>query len=452
MSVSLPLRAAPAALALLGTAWGAGTASAASFALPEYSVRDLGVANAGSAALAEDASTVFANPAGLTRLPKAEAIIAAIGVLPQTEFRDAGSRSALGAPQTGREDSGYVGRAAAPSLFIAGPINDWLSLGLGITAPFGISVDYDRGWIGRYQATESTITAIDINPGVGIRLSPALSLGAGFSAQRADATLSNAVDFGAVCFGFVEPVAPGTCGGLGLIPGAADGFAEVEGTDWSFGWNVGLLFEPWAGTRLGIHYRSGMSHTLEGEGHFTVPGAAAPILPALGGAFSDAPIASTLELPGTLSVALHHALNPRVSLMGSLAWTRWSVLEEIRVRFANPAQPDVVERLDYKDAFRAAGGIRFQATDAFALSAGIAFDETPTRPALETARLPDEDRVVVAFGLSWQASPRLTAEFGYQHIKLDRLRIDRTGDFGDRLTGEFRGAADLVAASLTWTF
>lgn len=423
-------------------------AEAASFALNEYSVRDAGLANAGGAALVGDASTVFANPAGIVRLPRAEAIVAAIAVLPRTRFANRGSLSALGAPQTGGNDKQFVDNAAVPSVFLTVPLSRRVAVGLGITAPFGITVDYDRGWVGRYQATESTIRTIDINPSLSVALTEGLSIGAGFSAQRADATLANAIDFGAVCFSVIEPVVPGTCAGAGLIPGAADGLGVAEGKDWAFGWNIGVLADLGPATRIGVHYRSGISHRLEGEGTFVVPAAAGAILPFLGGAFANSRIWTDLDLPGTLTASVRQVLTPRLTVLGTIQYTRWSALEEIRVHYVNVAQPDVVENLDYADTIRLAGGIELAVREHLTLSAGVAYDQSPTRPALETARLPDDDRMIFAGGLAWTPSDAVKVEASYQYVRLDRLSIDRAGFFGDRLTGEYRSAAHLLGVSL----
>ncbi|BBO70401.1 hypothetical protein DSCA_43310 [Desulfosarcina alkanivorans] len=86
----------------------------------------------------------------------------------------------------------------------------------------------------------------------------------GVSIEWADAELTSAIDWGTAL----------TANGIsGFTPQGIDGKAKIEGDDWGFGANVGLIFEPLAGTRLGLHYRSKIDHTLEGDATFNTPAA-----------------------------------------------------------------------------------------------------------------------------------------------------------------------------------
>ena len=67
-------------------------AQAGSFSLNEQSVSGLGTAFAGGAAQAEDASTLFFNPAGIARLEQGELQLAGHLVIPSAKFSNDGSR------------------------------------------------------------------------------------------------------------------------------------------------------------------------------------------------------------------------------------------------------------------------------------------------------------------------------------------------------------------------
>src|SRR6185503_3276341 len=80
------------ALAIAATLGGAsGLTAAAGFALIEQSGSGMGNAMAGQAAAAEDASTIFFNPAGMTLLPDRQFAIAGHAIKPTAEFTDGGS-------------------------------------------------------------------------------------------------------------------------------------------------------------------------------------------------------------------------------------------------------------------------------------------------------------------------------------------------------------------------
>lgn len=199
------------AAALIASA--AGSANAAGFALVEQSASGLGNAYAGAAAVAEDASTIFFNPAGMTLLPDSQLAMAGHLIKPTIEF--SGSVS----PAVGGNQGGDAGSwALVPSTYIARRLTPQLHAGLGINAPFGLKTHYDDDWIGRFQAIESEAKVINLNPSIAWKLSEELSIGAGLNVQRMEATLSNRI----------SPLAP-------------DSLAKIEASGYGWGYNLGLL-------------------------------------------------------------------------------------------------------------------------------------------------------------------------------------------------------------------
>src|SRR5512134_660837 len=93
------------ALALTG-----GQAFGSAFALAEQNVMGLGNAFAGAAATAEDANTVWHNPAGLARLNLPQVETAVHVIIPSAKFRDANSQAAALQPLGGT--GGDAGGAA----------------------------------------------------------------------------------------------------------------------------------------------------------------------------------------------------------------------------------------------------------------------------------------------------------------------------------------------------
>src|SRR5260221_11003579 len=93
---------------LLGSALAAVTlmlfgrgALAAGFGIEDRSASQLGTANAGAAAAAEDASTIADNPAGIARLPSPELVAPGTFINPSLPFRKSGSGVPNGAPVGG---------------------------------------------------------------------------------------------------------------------------------------------------------------------------------------------------------------------------------------------------------------------------------------------------------------------------------------------------------------
>ena len=237
-----------ASLVAAGAALGMGEASASGFALVEQSVKQVGSAISGGAASAEDASTIFFNPAGMTRIKGDQVVAGAHYIVPSAKFSgDATTNPSLGgAPISGGDGGDASSGALVPSFYYVHELNNQVVLGLGIGAPFGLKTEYDSTWKGRYHALTSDLQTLNINPSVAYKVNDKLSLGAGVNYMRASATLTNAVDYSAGCLQAQAQGAPIDCATLLLdTPGstATDGTVAVEGDNWSYGFNLGLLYD-----------------------------------------------------------------------------------------------------------------------------------------------------------------------------------------------------------------
>lgn len=421
-------------------------AHADSFAVNEYSASDLGRANAGRVTQTDDPAAAFGNPALMTRFDRPAVSVVASGILGNAEYDDRGSTGPLGNP-LGGDAEGFLSSEALPAGHLVYPLNEKMAVGFSVTVPFGLSTDYDNDWPGRYQALTSELQTINLNPSLAYELTDTLSVGVGLNAQYIDARLTSAIDFGAVCFAQAGPAA---CAGAGLVPQGADGNIEIEGDDWSFGWNAGLAWEPHPDLLIGVHYRSSIEQDLEGDADFSVP-AAASFLTATG-AFTDTGGAAGLDLPASTEIGVRWQASERVTLYADAQWTEWSSIEELRVEFDNPVQPDSVEELNYDDAARYGVGGDYRVSDQWTVRAGYAYDESPATAAFRTARIPDNDRHIVALGATWSPNPDWDVDMAFNRVTIEDTDFDRTGEFMDRVVGQYEGHADVVSVGLRRTF
>lgn len=431
------------------------TALASGFALIEFSGSGMGNAFAGASAVAEDASTVQFNPAGMSLLDGRQMVGVLHFIHPTSDFSDQGSTAAaaLGAgPLTGNEDDG--GRNAyVPNFYYVQDINDKMKFGFGINAPFGLATKYDDTWIGRYHAVESDVKTVNFNPSISYRVDDKWSVGAGVSAQYVDVILSSAVDFGAICY---AALGPGTCTTLGVAPQQNDGFAKLTGDNWSFGWNLGAIYEFSKDTRLGVAYRSQVKQDVDGDADFTVPGEAA--FATASGAFVDTGLSASITLPETLSVSLYHDYDDKFAVLADITWTGWSSFEELRIVYDNPAQPDSVTTEDWNNSLRYSVGINYQLDEKIKLRGGIAYDETPI-PSAErrTPRVPGDSRTWLSFGLQYKLDNEFTIDVGYSHLFVNKTHIDNTYEssiptLAATIQGEYDASVDILTGQLTWNF
>jgi long-chain fatty acid transport protein len=442
-----------------------GSAFASGFALLEQSASRLGTAFSGTAAAADDASTIFYNPAGMAKLTGNELMVTASGVLIGSEFKNGNSQTALGQPLG--NDGGDAGDwNAVPAAYFAMPLNEQFAVGLGVNAPFGLKLEYDDGWMGRFQALNSEIQTYNFNPSFSWRLSKQLSLGVGANYQRIQAELTNAVNYTAVVAqGLQSLVAAGQLP-ASAVPGLLNANAALEGTtairgdDSAWGFNAGLLFEFSDDTRVGLAYRSTVDYTLEGSVRFSpatatnaigagiIASASAP-----GATLATGPATVDLKLPDIATASLYHRMGP-VELMADIAWTGWSSIQELRiVRDSGQVLSVTPER--WEDTWRYAVGATYQLNDQWKLRGGVAYDETNVPDSTRTARLPDSDRTWVAVGAQWNPGNSWVVDVGYAHLfAKDASMSQDDGNAAARgfLLGEQESAVDIVSAQVAYKF
>ncbi len=423
---------------------------AAGFALIEQSARQTGNAYAGGAASANDASTLYFNPAGITRLPT-QVVGALHYVTPSADF-SGNATDIFGNPVSGGNggDAGQPG--LIPNFYITAPLGSGLYAGLGVTAPFALSTKYDADWKGRYMAIESEVHTVNFNPSVAYRINPRWSLGAGVSLQYIEAKLTQAVDQGSLCAptqaqlqaSGVPGADPANC--AGLTPQGNDGLAQVKGDNWAGGFNVGLLYEPSAQTRVGLSYRSGIKQQLTGNARFS------GIVPQFSnfGIFVPTSATASADLPANASLSVWHDLNTRWSLMADATWTGWSSFDELRIGYAS-FQPDTVIDESWNNSMRYAVGLDYRYNGKWTFRAGTAYDESPIpNSRRRTARIPGEDRIWASLGVGYRFSPSLALDLGYAHLFVDDPKINETSSNAGTLSGEYDTTVDIVSAQIVW--
>src|SRR3982074_1810550 len=220
----------------------AGLAYGSAFALQEQSGSGLGNAFAGGAAAAEDAATIFPNPAGMSRLTGMQAAAAGSLICLEAKFSNSGSLPA--AFQTLGGNGGDAGGCSGvPAAYFALPINKQWSAGIGVNVPFGLKTEYDSDWIGRFQAVKSKIETINVNPAVSFKVSDMVSIGGGANYQHLKAELTSRANYaGAIGQAAQLAAAAGQIPPAAIMPiltayAGAQSDAKITGNDGGWGWN-----------------------------------------------------------------------------------------------------------------------------------------------------------------------------------------------------------------------
>ena len=408
---------------MMGSMSISGSAAAAGFALQNQNGAGTGYAYAGAAAVAQDASTIYFNPAGMTYLAPRHHVSGALNLLVRSlRFNDTGS-GALQSYPLGDNGGQAGGLAVIPAVYWTMAVTPALRLGLGVSPTFGSATEWSNTFVGRYQGVSSKISAINFNPSVAWRVNDAISLGLGFNVVRFEADLRSML-----------PV-------TALLPALVDAKTKIAGNDIGFGYNLGAMFQLTPATRLGLTYRSKVD--LKVDGHLEIPGktfrASVPV-----------------ELPDTVSVAVSHMVNDRLQLLGDLTWTGWSSIPALVVNNRDPGPILPSERLGLKDSYRVGLGGQYQYSDKLQLRAGVAYDQSPTRNATDrTVRLPDSDRIWLALGFNQKINKKTSIDVGYAHLFLDKAEINRATNipsFQQVVRGSFNASADIISVQLNHRF
>ncbi len=410
------------------------SANGAGFALMEHSASGIGRAYAGSAAGAEAESSIYYNPAGIASVDSPSIVVGSHMLMTSVDFDGGSSYPALGGAPLAGGDGGDAGvNAVIPNIYFVTGIADNLAVGVGLFVPFGLSTDYNEGWSGRYHALESTLETININPTIAWQVSEKLSVGAGFSAQYAEAKLSSAIDFGTI---------------TGVAPGMLDGKGTMNGDDWGYGFDVGVIYAFTPESKLGISYRSAIKHKLEGKAHFNVPAPVSAIQSL--GVFVDTKGSAKIELPANVSLGGTQKIGEDFALMFGVTWTEWSSFDELRVKY-DSFQADSVTDESWNNAWLFSLGGEYYANEDWTLRAGTAFDESPV-PNVDhrTPRIPDSDRIWLTCGMGYKVSDNIILDFGYAHVFFDDSKVNLISETGDNLVGDYSGSADVFSMQLKW--
>lgn len=344
-----------------------------------------GAANAGASSSAEDISNMYFNPASIAYHSGIN-VSAGMSVI----FSNADMNNATGdafPPFTGDATSDET--AFVPSGYVSAQLSDTVYVGVGVAAPFGLVTDYGDEWAGRYHATYSELTTINISPTIAYRPIPELAIAGGPVIEYADADLRAAI-----------PVAPLT-----------DSTAKFTGDDIAFGWTLGAILEPVDGTRLGVGFRSEITHSVDLDGNIGV---------------ADVPSKTTVSAPAQLNFGVTQTLTDDWTVMAEAQWTQWSSFDQLLIE-SSAGTPLSLTTTKWDDTWFFSLGARYQATEDLALRFGAAYDTGAAPADHRTPRIPDADRIWGALGATYNLTENVSLSGAYTYVYVEDSTIDLDG-------------------------
>ncbi|HRZ34840.1 MAG TPA: outer membrane protein transport protein [Candidatus Paceibacterota bacterium] len=400
-------------------------AHAGGISLYEIATPDVGLASAGYAARAQDASTVFRNPAGMSLLAGAQFQ----GGLQLTYGDVAFSKNADDTSPSLRDDGdggNAVGALPAGGLFLVQPLSDRFAVGIGALSYCGLMEEFDDNWVGRYYVQKGSLLGMSLMPSVSFKATEWLSIGAGLNAM----------------YGYMNTeVAVRT-----LAPG--DGQLTIKDETWGFGANVGVLVEPRKGTRFGVTYLSPVGLDFEERPTFSNLGGLG------GGIFANPPqLDLGVTVPQSVMFSAYHELNPRWALMVNVGWQNWEQFGKVDVGVDAENPTSLSKNLKHQDTLHGAIGAQYRISDHWTLSGGAAYDSSAVDDADRTLSLPMGEAYRIGLGAHWQVSEKVNLGAAYEFLWSGDMPVVQDSNYRGRVSGSFRDSwFSFVTVDLTWKF
>ncbi|QXH74820.1 outer membrane protein transport protein [Pseudomonas atacamensis] len=395
--------------------------------LYEIGTDNTGLANAGAAARAQGPSTIASNPAGMSYLPGTQ-ITGGLQVLygnltfdrdAETKVPGSGSGNALD-PMPGA------------SFFISHELDEHWSVGFGQYGDFGLAVNYDNDWSGRYFAQNSSLLGLSLVPSVAYRFNEQWSVGVGIKVMYGMLQAQTAIDRSP--FGFTD---------------RSDGQFKYKDGTWGYGANVGVIYAPQPGTRIGLTYTSQVD--LDFEDRLDVKGDGR-LLERVNNTQTEL----DMKVPQTLTLSVFQQLDPRWALLASVNWQDWSEFGDIAVQVDTTAFGAQSRTVDagFKDTWHLSLGAQFQATKQLLWNFGVAYDSSAVSDHNRTVTVPMGESWRFATGATYALNKDTDVNVSWVLAWLGDQPVDQTKTLsGNRISGEFDNAwIQALTGNMTWRF
>ncbi|EPS5697669.1 outer membrane protein transport protein [Vibrio vulnificus] len=409
----------------------ANLANAAGFQLAEYSATGLGRAYAGEAAMADNASAQWRNPAMLTYLEGTQVSVGAIYVNPNIDID--GNVNFAGKNISASSDD-FAHDAIIPNFYLSHQYNEKIAIGFALGTNYGMETDLGKDFAASHFGNEASVISKEANLNLAYQLNEQFSIGGGVRYIIAEGS------FGAT--------APET-NILNLPQGTT--LKYMEGDDTTWGWQVGSAWQINENHRVGFTYKSEVELKLEGH--------------AEGVGFGINPKSRDngymyLTLPATAELASFHQLTEKLAMHASFNWTDWSSFEKLEAHMET-AGTQMVKEEHWEDNYRFAVGATYQLQPKLALRTGIAYDTSAVSDKNRTITIPETDRTWLSVGATYDWTQNFTLDAGFTYITAKDAPIkesrgyttDQTAeDIAGQFVGETTGNVWLIGVQANYRF
>ena len=414
---------------------GGHTAWASGFGLREGAADWTGNAFAGNTAKAYDASTAYANPAGMVRLLNNEVDSSVHYIAPSAEFQGYNQVGPASFTQ-GTTGTNVVQSAADGAFFGVWSYAPNLKFGFGVLSPFGQRVSNPTNSVERYQSLVSSITDVQATLSAAYAITPEISIGGGPVINYIHARLTQAINLGAVNQLVGDPV------------------ADLRGENYSAGFVVSGLYQFSPALRFGVTYRSRIQHDIDGGQRIFVPSALRVVSPTTAAqllALSSS-AKTQITLPDSANLGAYYDIAPNLAVFADLQWTHWSTFNNLTITANNGLSASVTPERFRSTVFGAVGA-NLRVTEKLMLQTGFGFDQSPVHYGNRTSRIPDYSRVLAGVGATYTVLPGVNVTAAYLHLFSGDAGINNAASStSGRLIGNFSDTADTASLGVAVKF
>jgi long-chain fatty acid transport protein len=358
-------------------------------------------------ATADNPAALYYNPAGITQL---EGHNVQVGML--TYLGVDVDYESPGGVQSGNK----AGNIFVPQIhYVFSPKDSKFSYGLGVYAPFGLSMYYGENTPFSTLGIEGRLQYVTVNPVIAWQALSSLSIAAGANVNASKFRLRQAI---------------------GILPGDEFSF---KGDDYALGFNAGILWKPHEQWSFGAQYRS--AATMDYRGYSETR----PFAPKTG-------TQASIDFPQIVTVGVSWRPTPQWNLEFNVDYTDWDTLNTLTLERA--AGGPVSLPLNWQGSWFYEFGVTRYFEKGFFMSAGYFFSSTTTTEENFSPIVPDTDLHVISIGIGHRGD-RWSWALAGQYIFGPHRTIDdhvSTSLVGETANGKWRVQTPAVTFSLGYRF
>jgi len=395
--------------------------------LTEIGTEDVALAGAGWAARAQDASTLFKNPAGMSRLEGNQFQ----GGL-QALYFQSGGFNGTNTPQGGNGGGNPVGVFPGASGFYVHSLGKDFKVGLGVFSNFGLGLQYNQGFVGRYYAKQATLVGITFAPVASYRVNEYISIGGGPNVMLAYTKYTTNIN-------------------NVLPPGTGDGQLYLSDTTAGVGGQFGVLVEPKKGTRVGVTYYSPIKLNFSSTPTFSNLGTIGTALNNNGLLTRNVDLGVTV--PQHVILSGYHELSEAWAVMGDFGWENWSQFGKVDVSVSGgPTTTSLTTNIDYNDTYHVGVGSQYRLDQEWLLNSGFAYDSSMVSAANRSLSLPVGATYKFGLGANWLMNPKVKLGFSYELSYSGDIAVSQNRSaLAGQVTGQFQNVmTHFFAFTMNW--